>query len=200
MTYTWRGYSSATPMPYDFLALQYLYGARAHWSSDDRFAYTAHGADQSARAGSLYLETPYRVKQTLWDTGGTNTLDFSALPDTASGYRIDLRELGWSSALSDYISGVAELPYAHFLTGTALAPGVRIARVVNSSSSDAIYAGNGRHVRVCAGSRHGGRYHLRGDGRRYTGPAVLRTRRGRADTGRVTTWCWPSARPPAASV
>jgi serralysin len=143
MTYTWRGYSSATPMPYDFLALQYLYGARAHWSSDDRYAYTTRGADQYVRAGALHLETPYRVKQTLWDTGGVNTLDLSALPDAASGYRIDLRELGWSCALSDYISGFTEFPYAHFLTGTALAPGVRIARVVNSSSSDTIYAGSG---------------------------------------------------------
>ncbi len=146
MTYTLRGYSAATPMPYDFLALQYLYGARAHWPGDDPLALTARGADQYTRAGSLQLDTPYRLKQTLWDTGGANTLDFSTLPYDVGGYRIDLRELGWSSAQSDYVSGFAEFPYAHLLAGTALAPGVRIARVVNSSSSDTIYAGSGANM------------------------------------------------------
>ena len=185
MTYTWRGYSSATPMPYDFLALQYLYGARAHWSSDDRFAYTARGADQYARAGSLQLETPYRVKQTLWDTGGANTLDFSALPYAASGYRIDLRELGWSSALSDYISGFVEFPVCPFSHGHGAGP-----RRADRSRGQFIEQRHDlrrqwrQHVRgLCAGSRHGGRHHLRGDGRGYTGPAALRVRRGDAIPG-----------------
>jgi serralysin len=139
MTYTWLGDSAATTMPYDFLALQYLYGAHARWDTDDVYAFTTRGADQYARAGSILPDTPYRVKQTLWDTGGANTLDLTLLPSAQGGYRVDLRELGWISAMTDYGGD----DFSFFRTGTALGPGVRIARVIGSASSDTIYAGSG---------------------------------------------------------
>ncbi|MGE3843231.1 MAG: matrixin family metalloprotease, partial [Vicinamibacterales bacterium] len=46
MSYTFVGRSNATPMPYDVLALQYVYGARASRVTADRYVFTRPDVDQ----------------------------------------------------------------------------------------------------------------------------------------------------------
>lgn len=133
MSYQFLGWSPGTLMPYDFLALQYLYGARKARTGNDTYVFTRGTLDQFSLSGQLHLDTATPTKQTIWDTGGTNTIDLSALPWNASGNRLDLSPLGWLSAWSDYRAN-------YFVSGTALGPGVVIQRVINSLSDDTIYA------------------------------------------------------------
>ena len=135
MSYDFRGNSSGTPMTYDHLALHYLYGARPKWTDDDTYDFT-RGADQYDIGGTLYLNTPYLTKQTIWDTGGFNDLDFSGAPYSASGYRLDMNGTGWMTAGAAYHTGVE----VYFDYGTAIAEDVVFQDVINSSSSDTIYA------------------------------------------------------------
>ena len=98
MTYNFSsGKSPSTPMAYDLLALQHLYGAKtATRSGDTTYAFTA--VDRfSPGSGSTGTPTPIfdNTKHTLWDGGGTDTIDVSALPAEAGGYRIDVRPGGW---------------------------------------------------------------------------------------------------------
>lgn len=71
------GLLPSTPMLYDLLAIQYLYGANTATGSGDT-AYRFDGSDQA----------------TIWDGGGNDTLDASAL---GSGVALDLREGSFSS-------------------------------------------------------------------------------------------------------
>ena len=133
MTYTWPSYyEAATPMPYDIMALQYLYGVRPKWTGNDTYLFT-RGADQYNLGGALYQNSPYNFKQTLWDSDGFNVLDFSAVPASSSGYRIDLKGIGWLSRGADFQT-------TYMMAGTAIGAAVVVRDVVNSSSSDTIYA------------------------------------------------------------
>jgi serralysin len=135
MTYTWP-YSSepGTPMTYDLMALQYLYSAKTNRTGNDSYAFTSRGLDQYNLGSTLYINTPYSTRQTVWDSGGFNTLDLTGLP-AATGYRIDMRELGWLSRTADYnATGI------HFAKGIALGQGVALRDIVNSGSGDDIYA------------------------------------------------------------
>jgi serralysin len=141
MTYTWP-YSTepGTPMMYDLMALQYLYGGRANRTGNDTYAFTSRGLDQYNLGSALHLDTPYSTRQTIWDTAGANTLDLTSLP-ASTGYRVDMRELGWMSRLADYnAAGV------HFGKGSAIASGVAFRDIVNSGSSDDIYANSQANV------------------------------------------------------
>lgn len=135
MTYDFKGNSSGTPMPYDLLALHYIYGARPKWTGNDTYLFT-RGADQYNLGGTLYLDPSGLTKQTIWDTGGFNTLDFSAVPYNSGGFRLDMRAIGWLTANAAYVGGTE--PYFNY--GVALAEGVVIRDIVNSSSNDTIYA------------------------------------------------------------
>lgn len=143
MSYAWAGSSPGTPMVYDLLALQYVYGARPANAGNDNYAFTLRGADQYSLNGQTFLDTPYATKQVLWDSGGHNILDVSGLPSNGSGYRLDLRGSGWITAQSDYISNVNGI---YFYKGTALAAPVAVGAVVNSGSSDTIYANPSANV------------------------------------------------------
>jgi len=72
-----------------------LYGAKANRTGDGNYAFTTRGADQYNLDGTVYLSTSYHTRQTIWDSGGLNTLDCTNLPYNSSGYRLDLRDLGW---------------------------------------------------------------------------------------------------------
>ncbi len=89
---SWVDLEPTTPMLYDILAIQWLYGANtAHRSSDDGYVF---------RQGESYF-------QTIWDGGGTDTIIWEA---ASQGAVIDLRagqysELGnpltyWNSDFS----------------------------------------------------------------------------------------------------
>lgn len=136
MSYDFKGNSSGTPMGYDLLALHTIYGVRSKWTGNDLYYFT-RGADQYTLDGStLYLNTPNLTKQTIWDNGGINTLDFSTVPFNNGGYRVDLNGLGWISLNSAYIAGTE--PYLNY--GTILAEGMSVGDFINSTSNDTIYA------------------------------------------------------------
>lgn len=77
------GQEPLTPMLYDILAVQYLYGANASYrTGDDVYAFTARNAPLC-----------------VWDAGGFNTFDFSAC---AGGVAIDLRPGAFSATTAGY--------------------------------------------------------------------------------------------------
>jgi Ca2+-binding RTX toxin-like protein len=135
--------SAATPMLYDIKALQYLYGAKSFnagnttYSFDSVYTYT----DGSRTWGSA--TTPQKL--TIWDSGGTDTLDFSRLTYDASGYRFDLNQGGILTSQSAYNKSPFGIPYQasdklYYTSsyGTALAYGVTLEKAIGSSSNDRI--------------------------------------------------------------
>lgn len=75
-------------MPYDIRALQYFYGENTSYNSGD----------------TIYTIDNNRLQEykTIWDGGGNDTLDFSALPADSNGYRFDLNPGGRNTAISAY--------------------------------------------------------------------------------------------------
>jgi len=133
------GQCSATPMVYDLLALQDMYGARPKNTGDDTYVFTGMGTGQYALNGTTWFSTPFQIKQTMWDSGGTDTLDASALPWAPTGYRFDLRGGGW-------LTGNSEYQGASFDFGCSLAASFEPENFINSSSSDTIYANSSANV------------------------------------------------------
>lgn len=133
MTYTFLGNSPGTMMGYDLMALQYLYGARSSRAGNDTYVGTRATIDQYRLGTTLYITPSNTTKQAIWDSGGYNVLDLSELTGSTSGYRIDLKPLGWISTGSAFQNN-------YFVAGLALGPNVSIRRLVNSVSSDQIYA------------------------------------------------------------
>jgi hypothetical protein len=139
MTYTFTGNEAGTPMGYDVMALQYIYGPKAYRTGDGNYLFTTRGTDQYDLGGTLYLNTSNHTRQAIWDSGGLNTLDCTNLPYNSSGYRLDIRDLGWLVANNVYYTN-------DFDYGTAIANGVAFRDLVNSSSSDTIYANSQPNV------------------------------------------------------
>jgi hypothetical protein len=133
------GQCSATPMVYDLLALQYMYGARPKNTGDDTYVFTSMGTGQYTLAGATWYSTPYQIKQTIWDSAGTDTLDASDLPWVSTGYRFDLRGGGWLTGNSEYLS----TSYAY---GSSLAASFEPENFINSSSDDTILANTAANV------------------------------------------------------
>ncbi len=121
--YTVMSYTAHPDMPYvvassfqpmDIAALQYLYGANTDYNTGDNH----------------YRFSDDIALQTLWDAGGYDTLDFSAL---SKGVKVDLGEGGYSSAgkvkdvFGDYTPGINNL---------ALAEGVKIERLITTDYDD----------------------------------------------------------------
>lgn len=167
-----------TFMPLDILALQYLYGTNFRHSPEN---------------------TTYRFNnqiniQTIWDPGGYNTLDFSALN---SSVRIDMREGSFSSAgsVSDMFNrsspGVDNLALAygtriHELIGTRYSDHITGNRLDNlvflgngndtysyTGGNDRVYGGNGNNLLILSGSQKNWLYlslDTEYDQLEYTGP------------------------------
>lgn len=160
MTYNYMYTSPVTPMPFDVLALQYLYGARTATNAGDN-VYTATKAgllSPTSAEGPLWQD--FGVKGTLWDGGGTDTLDLTALRPYSDGYHIDLRPGGWIVRNNDWKTERYDAtlgPPTSFTPGgtqyVSTGPGTRIAfktvieNVVQSSSNDDITL-NGASNRV----------------------------------------------------
>ncbi|GAB4301911.1 MAG: hypothetical protein Fur0025_42390 [Oscillatoriaceae cyanobacterium] len=85
MSYTFVAVGASTPMAYDIRALQFLYGFSEGNKGDNVYRFD----------GSNFIG----VKQTIWDGGGNDTLDFSGLPITES-YFFDMNEGGQNTARS----------------------------------------------------------------------------------------------------
>ena len=88
MTYNFTKNSPTTLMRYDIRALQSFYGANTSYNSGD----------------TIYRIDSNRLQEykTIWDGGGNDTLDFSALPADTNGYRFDLNPGGRNTAWSAY--------------------------------------------------------------------------------------------------
>jgi serralysin len=145
MSYGFPGQSPGTPMGYDVMALQYIYGSRSHRTSNDTYQFTVASIDQYNLGGQLsispmWCSTPTAcTKQVIWDSGGYNALDLSGFAASTSGYRLDLRPLGWLSTNANF-----QTTYLH--AGTVIGPGVSIRHLINSGSSDTIYANTSANV------------------------------------------------------
>jgi len=157
MTYNFNsGAEPSTPMPYDVLALQYLYGAKSYNSSSTTYNFTRPDlySDGSLTVGSAL----YYNKITIWDSGGIDTLNFSSLGANAYGYRFDLNAGGWLSRLTEFnaigynvnagppVSFTSGTSYYANFSGTRLAYGVTIENLINSSSNDYIIANSTANV------------------------------------------------------
>lgn len=125
---TITGMSGVTPMLYDIMALQYLYGANTRTrSGDDTYAFNNTAAPTS-----------------IWDGGGTNTVDFSAC---TGGSLINLNAGRFSSTMGD-------------LGNVSIAYGVLVQRAIGSASADIIFANDAGNTiaagagadTVCAGA------------------------------------------------
>lgn len=82
-TFALGGQEPLTPMMYDILAIQYLYGANMAYRSGD----------------DVYAFAPRNAALCVWDAGGVNTFDFSACSDGAA---IDLRPGAFSATAAGY--------------------------------------------------------------------------------------------------
>ncbi len=123
-------------MAYDIRALQYLYGARSDFN----------GGNNVYRFDSSNFNTV----QTIWDGGGSDTLDFSALP-TNNVYSLDMNQgkpLTAKSALGDlgYYLEPSQLPpgadrdrvYTTETFGTYIAFGADLENLVGSPGNDQV--------------------------------------------------------------
>jgi serralysin len=106
--------------PYDLLALDYLYGLRPYQTGNNSYAYT---------------DSVGRQMQTIYDTGGTDTIDFSQVSTPTV---INLN--GGSSSSAGKISSNASSERAQ--NNIQIAFGTEIERVIGSPQADQI-TGNG---------------------------------------------------------
>lgn len=142
MTYTFVGSEPATLMPYDVLALQYFYGANVTTrTGDNTYAFAAVDDFSPGSGNTGAPKAPFdRMRQLLWDGGGTDTLDLSALPTIASGYRIDVQPGGWITTNSAYLSNTYSGSNRATDHGTRIPlSGTTIENVVVTRSSDSIF-------------------------------------------------------------
>lgn len=134
MTYNFDPYEPATFMRFDVKTLQYLYGERSYNAGDDTYVFADRLDTFVDSAAQTFYDLPYDYfKNIIWDSGGVDTLDISGVPVGLST-RVDLREGGGISYLDDYT-----LAGNRIATGTILAYGVEIERVVLSAGDDAVY-------------------------------------------------------------
>lgn len=123
---SWVDFEPTTPMLYDILAVQYLYGANTSYhSGDDSYVY---------RQGESYFET-------LWDAGGIDTMVWEA--DT-QGALIDLRPGAWSQlgqARTYWSSDFSD----SWLDGdtVAIAFGVQIENAIGGDAADRLIGNDG---------------------------------------------------------
>ncbi|MGM3308239.1 Calx-beta domain-containing protein [Anabaena sp. WFMT] len=144
MTYNFTGNSAGTFMPYDIKALQYLYGVKSYNTSNTIYQFSS-GIDNFSVNGQTSLNTAFLTKQTIWDSGGVDTLDFTNLVTNTSGYRFDMNEGGIITTNSAYNATSYTANGNQYYTttyGSAIAFNVGIENLVNSTSNDTIYANN----------------------------------------------------------
>ncbi|WP_199332561.1 Calx-beta domain-containing protein [Anabaena catenula] len=153
MSYNLPGNSPATLMPYDIAALRYIYGSKSFNSGStsynftSTYAFTTDGNSPTTWGGAA------NQKITLVDDGGIDTLNFSALPSNASGYRFDMNPGGVFTAQNDYNASSynaindtsGETLYAT-TKGTWIALDATIENFINSSSDDDIISNSAANV------------------------------------------------------
>lgn len=152
-----------TPMALDILAIQTLYGANhATYAGND-----VHVVDPALLA-----------TRTLWDAGGTDTLDFSRF---GTGLAIDTRPGGVTAIGSSFV-GVAYGSYLETIVGTGYADtivGNRAANTIDGlAGNDALSGEGGADTAVYAGLRHAYTLTQTATGYAIAGPDGVDTLRG----------------------
>ncbi|MBL8339065.1 MAG: PD40 domain-containing protein, partial [Rhodoferax sp.] len=127
MSYTplegaFTGGYAATPMPLDILAIQQIYGANmAYRTGDDVYGATLDGA-----------------QRTLWDAGGIDTIDASAIVSGPAMLVLDLRP-GATMALSD--STLLAIAYDTLIENAIGSPGAD--RLIGNDAANRLDGGPG---------------------------------------------------------
>ncbi|WP_307731673.1 Calx-beta domain-containing protein, partial [Microseira wollei] len=145
MTYNddppYAGSYAITPMAYDLRSLQYLYGANSNNSGDTTYSFSSvYGYTVN---GQFNGSSTTPIKQSLWDSSGNDTLDFSSLP--VGNYRFDMNPGGILTTQaayngSPYVDYVTEFSYSTSSFGTTLAYDTTIEKLINSPGNDEIIA------------------------------------------------------------
>ncbi|MGK7937440.1 MAG: M10 family metallopeptidase [Xenococcaceae cyanobacterium] len=149
LRYTPNYSGTITPMSYDIRAMQYLYGAAEYHQGDTTYEFAK--IDEYTVGGQFFGNTNGNSKQTLWDSGGKDTFDFSKLKFDSSGYRFDIRGGGVITSQDAYLDTTYEARgdgknYQATSRGTFVAYDTTINNVVNSSSDDEIFANNSANI------------------------------------------------------
>ncbi|WP_073069699.1 pre-peptidase C-terminal domain-containing protein [Phormidesmis priestleyi] len=154
----YHGSKAITPMSYDIRALQYLYGARNQ--NADATTYTFNTVYGYGVANQFFGSTTTELKQSIWDAGGVDTLDFSGLSG-GSSYRFDLNpggilttqssyngstyyDYGQDSQPTDGIPQGSQSATSNF--GTTIAEGTMIENLITSCGNDYIIANTASNV------------------------------------------------------
>jgi Ca2+-binding RTX toxin-like protein len=149
MTYNNTGKAPGTFMPLDIAALQLIYGEKQKNTGNDTYLFS--DVSHYKVNGQTELTTTYATKQTIWDTGGNDTLDLSALAFDGKGYRLDMNENGLLTKNTLYNA----YPYqvngdgrTYYTTSelTAIAFGITLENANGSSSIDNIIGNNANNV------------------------------------------------------
>ena len=150
MSYNFAGKSAITPMIYDIEALQSIYGAREY--NDDDTTYSFHSVHYYTDGSDDYGSTK-EIKQTLWDSGGINTLDFSNLTDLDTGYHFDINQGGIITTHKAYNGSSykartddSRKEYVTSTFGTAIALDTVFHNLINSNSDDHIIANSAANI------------------------------------------------------
>ncbi|MFB2896125.1 M10 family metallopeptidase [Aerosakkonemataceae cyanobacterium BLCC-F50] len=148
---SYNGSFAITPMAYDIRALQYLYGATYYNQGD-----TVYTFDINNFIGPNQRDGQNSFKQTLWDSGGIDTLNFAALPAISGGYYFNMNEGGQNTtqfALNGSVYSITvpnsnqggspgTFPVLTDSFGTTIAFGTQIENLYGSQGDDEILGNN----------------------------------------------------------
>ncbi|UBF23766.1 pre-peptidase C-terminal domain-containing protein [Kovacikia minuta CCNUW1] len=148
MSYNFDGAAAITPMAYDIRALQYLYGAKNKNGTATTYSFTS--VSNYVVNGEAFGNATTQIKQSIWDNGGIDTLDFSGLSVSGS-YRFDLNQGGILTTQGAYNgltyndrSGGGAFVTSSF--GTTIAYNSTIENLINSRGNDYIIANSANNV------------------------------------------------------
>ncbi|MGG6286039.1 M10 family metallopeptidase [Leptolyngbya sp. AN03gr2] len=137
-------------MAHDIAALQALYGAnKAFQAGDTVYKFTGDGTSIFPFNG---VDRQFKATQAIWDGGGNNSIDVSALPLDENGYYYDLRPGGQLTTKEAFNSGrytlhapktqnpegSADQEFKMSKFATVIGFGVQIKDIEGSSSSDEV--------------------------------------------------------------
>ena len=120
-SYTWHPVQPTTPMLYDLLAIQYLYGANLTTrTGDDTYVFSNNQAEL----------------QTIWDAGGIDTFDLS---NQSTALRVDLNDGRFSSiGIKETWDENQGIVVSAASDNIAIAYGVIIENVIGGSGDDTL--------------------------------------------------------------
>jgi hypothetical protein len=149
LSYNTVGAGSQTPLPYDIRALQYLYGRKSTATGNSVYefvtptTYKLDGTLRPAPSNTGY-DNIQPSNQTIWDAGGTDTIDLSQLTDSSQQYYLDLRPGGLFTLASvlatSYVDRTTNQTFTAPNYGTMIAYGTVIENVIGSKGNDRIIA------------------------------------------------------------